>query len=133
MKQLKTQTPIADIRRIHRRSEDSCRHAPTEVRNGEKCRCLYCTSWSVYHHIFPFTQSIIIYMSLIVYILIKVLTCVLGGYGTMEELLEMITWSQLGIHEKPVRWVLLFFPIIFKIWQMGSFQHLIINIIVVVF
>lgn len=26
----------------------------------------------------------------------------LGGYGTMEELLEMITWSQLGIHEKPV-------------------------------
>ncbi|KAL5708540.1 Cytokinin riboside 5'-monophosphate phosphoribohydrolase log8 [Ranunculus cassubicifolius] len=25
-----------------------------------------------------------------------------GGYGTMEELLEMITWSQLGIHDKPV-------------------------------
>ncbi|PSS24460.1 Cytokinin riboside 5'-monophosphate phosphoribohydrolase [Actinidia chinensis var. chinensis] len=25
-----------------------------------------------------------------------------GGYGTMEELLEVITWSQLGIHEKPV-------------------------------
>ncbi|XP_068641937.1 cytokinin riboside 5'-monophosphate phosphoribohydrolase LOG8-like [Aristolochia californica] len=25
-----------------------------------------------------------------------------GGYGTMEELLEMITWSQLGIHTKPV-------------------------------
>ncbi|KAJ6743408.1 CYTOKININ RIBOSIDE 5'-MONOPHOSPHATE PHOSPHORIBOHYDROLASE LOG4-RELATED [Salix viminalis] len=25
-----------------------------------------------------------------------------GGYGTMEELLEMITWSQLGIHKKPV-------------------------------
>ncbi|XP_021652188.2 cytokinin riboside 5'-monophosphate phosphoribohydrolase LOG8 isoform X1 [Hevea brasiliensis] len=24
-----------------------------------------------------------------------------GGYGTMEELLEMITWSQLGIHKKP--------------------------------
>lgn len=27
---------------------------------------------------------------------------VLGGYGTMEELLEMITWAQLGIHKKPV-------------------------------
>jgi predicted Rossmann-fold nucleotide-binding protein len=27
----------------------------------------------------------------------------LGGYGTMEELLEIISWSQLGIHEKPVR------------------------------
>jgi len=25
-----------------------------------------------------------------------------GGYGTMEELLEMIAWAQLGIHEKPV-------------------------------
>ncbi|KAL5221424.1 hypothetical protein ABZP36_026137 [Zizania latifolia] len=25
-----------------------------------------------------------------------------GGNGTMEELLEMITWSQLGIHDKPV-------------------------------
>ncbi|KAJ0095596.1 hypothetical protein Patl1_17185 [Pistacia atlantica] len=24
-----------------------------------------------------------------------------GGYGTMEELLEVITWSQLGVHEKP--------------------------------
>ncbi|XP_076910832.1 cytokinin riboside 5'-monophosphate phosphoribohydrolase LOG8-like [Bidens hawaiensis] len=24
-----------------------------------------------------------------------------GGYGTMEEVLEMITWSQLGIHKKP--------------------------------
>ena len=25
-----------------------------------------------------------------------------GGFGTFEELLEMITWSQLGIHRKPV-------------------------------
>ncbi|XWS17621.1 hypothetical protein CRYUN_Cryun33cG0082900 [Craigia yunnanensis] len=25
-----------------------------------------------------------------------------GGYGTMEELLEMITWSQLGIHKKTI-------------------------------
>ncbi|KAF5473924.1 hypothetical protein F2P56_005871 [Juglans regia] len=25
-----------------------------------------------------------------------------GGYGTMEELLEVITWAQLGIHRKPV-------------------------------
>ncbi|XP_077213271.1 cytokinin riboside 5'-monophosphate phosphoribohydrolase LOG8-like [Tasmannia lanceolata] len=25
-----------------------------------------------------------------------------GGYGTMEELLEMITWSKLGIHDKPI-------------------------------
>jgi uncharacterized protein (TIGR00730 family) len=26
----------------------------------------------------------------------------LGGYGTLEELLEVITWAQLGIHRKPV-------------------------------
>ncbi|WOL11688.1 putative cytokinin riboside 5'-monophosphate phosphoribohydrolase LOG4 [Canna indica] len=25
-----------------------------------------------------------------------------GGYGTMEELLEVIAWFQLGIHDKPV-------------------------------
>ncbi|XP_040966466.1 cytokinin riboside 5'-monophosphate phosphoribohydrolase LOG3-like, partial [Gossypium hirsutum] len=26
----------------------------------------------------------------------------LGGYGTLEELLEVIAWAQLGIHDKPV-------------------------------
>lgn len=25
-----------------------------------------------------------------------------GGYGTMEELFEVITWGQLGLHQKPV-------------------------------
>ncbi|KAI8968308.1 hypothetical protein BDF20DRAFT_828165 [Mycotypha africana] len=25
-----------------------------------------------------------------------------GGFGTMEEMLEMITWSQLNIHTKPI-------------------------------
>ena len=25
-----------------------------------------------------------------------------GGYGTFEELLEVITWAQLGIHRKPI-------------------------------
>ncbi|KAL3628157.1 Cytokinin riboside 5'-monophosphate phosphoribohydrolase log7 [Castilleja foliolosa] len=25
-----------------------------------------------------------------------------GGYGTLEELLEVITWAQLGIHRKPM-------------------------------
>ena len=25
-----------------------------------------------------------------------------GGWGTMEEMFEMLTWGQLGLHEKPV-------------------------------
>src|ERR1700759_5123656 len=25
-----------------------------------------------------------------------------GGFGTLEELMEQLTWSQLGLHEKPV-------------------------------
>ncbi|CAN5288694.1 TIGR00730 family Rossman fold protein [soil metagenome] len=25
-----------------------------------------------------------------------------GGYGTLEELLEIITWAQLGLHHKPI-------------------------------
>jgi uncharacterized protein (TIGR00730 family) len=25
-----------------------------------------------------------------------------GGYGTFEELFEVITWQQLGIHRKPI-------------------------------
>ncbi len=25
-----------------------------------------------------------------------------GGYGTLEELFEMVTWNQIGIHSKPI-------------------------------
>ena len=25
-----------------------------------------------------------------------------GGYGTFEELFEIITWAQLGLHQKPI-------------------------------
>jgi uncharacterized protein (TIGR00730 family) len=25
-----------------------------------------------------------------------------GGFGTLEELLEIVTWAQLGIHRKPI-------------------------------
>lgn len=37
------------------------------------------------------------------FFLIFYMVCIhLGGYGTLEELLEVITWAQLGIHDKPV-------------------------------
>jgi len=25
-----------------------------------------------------------------------------GGYGTLDELMEAVTWAQLGLHDKPV-------------------------------
>jgi len=25
-----------------------------------------------------------------------------GGYGTLEELFEVVTWGQLGLHQKPI-------------------------------
>ena len=25
-----------------------------------------------------------------------------GGFGTLEELMEVVTWQQLGFHEKPI-------------------------------
>lgn len=33
---------------------------------------------------------------------IKRVLMFIGGYGTLEELLEVIAWAQLGIHDKPV-------------------------------
>jgi predicted Rossmann-fold nucleotide-binding protein len=37
----------------------------------------------------------------------------IGGYGTLEELLEVITWAQLGIHKKPVNTILYLFLVLF--------------------
>lgn len=34
--------------------------------------------------------------------MLKKFPYIVGGYGTMEEVMEMTTWSQLGIHDKPV-------------------------------
>ena len=106
---------LPDIRRNRWRSENCSRHAPKKGRNGKTCRCLHCPSWYMYSHS---KQLLVhkIYMHACTrthaHAHAHARTCVessfraifsLGGYGTMEELLEIISWSQLGIHEKPVR------------------------------
>jgi hypothetical protein len=40
------------------------------------------------------------------------LSVLIGGYGTLEELLEVITWAQLGIHKKPVNTILYLFLVL---------------------
>uniref|UniRef100_A0A452XH83 Cytokinin riboside 5'-monophosphate phosphoribohydrolase n=1 Tax=Aegilops tauschii subsp. strangulata TaxID=200361 RepID=A0A452XH83_AEGTS len=49
-----------------------------------------------------------------------------GGYGTLEELLEVITWAQLGIHKKPM-WLLINFTLMAtnycKDFNQRSYQH----------
>jgi hypothetical protein len=42
---------------------------------------------------------------------LTLLICATGGYGTLEELLEVITWAQLGIHKKPVSNQLVLIPL----------------------
>lgn len=46
----------------------------------------------------------------------------------MEELLEVIAWSQLGIHEKPVRYIFLFvlYLIFFSILHFNNINGLFI-------
>ncbi|KAJ6906474.1 cytokinin riboside 5'-monophosphate phosphoribohydrolase LOG5-like [Populus alba x Populus x berolinensis] len=39
---------------------------------------------------------------LVSFFILVVINDVFGGYGTLEELLEVTTWAQLGIHDKPV-------------------------------
>ena len=43
-------------------------------------------------------------MTVIIYTNLLEIYIPIGGYGTLEELLEVITWAQLGIHDKPVRY-----------------------------
>jgi predicted Rossmann-fold nucleotide-binding protein len=39
-----------------------------------------------------------------------IIYALVGGYGTLEELLEVIAWAQLGIHSKPVMQLLMTAP-----------------------
>lgn len=51
-----------------------------------------------------------------------------GGYGTFEELLEVITWSQLGIHAKPVSFLLFMLCRILLIQRLLSLCHILLKI-----
>jgi len=92
------------------------RYAWKEGRDGSESWCFHCSSWYLHDHIFTSLQALLlmlkrqehIYISLNKIYCWLLIDCSLlfsvneGGYGTFEELLEMITWSQLGIHNKPV-------------------------------
>lgn len=43
-----------------------------------------------------------------------------GGYGTLEELLEVITWAQLGIHKKPVKSIFHLFSDKIILWNLKA-------------
>lgn len=90
---------LADFRRDYWRSENSSRYAPEEVRDGQTCRCFHCTPWSIQTEPYKYNLFWLLLLRMLLYP--PPLTSS-GGYGTMEELLEVIAWSQLGIHEKPV-------------------------------
>jgi predicted Rossmann-fold nucleotide-binding protein len=50
-----------------------------------------------------------------------------GGYGTLDELLEVIAWAQLGIHSKPVSAVLVDTPVVRRgsehAWSIARVGH----------
>ncbi|KAF3328250.1 carboxy-lyase [Carex littledalei] len=49
-----------------------------------------------------------------------------GGYGTLEELLEVITWAQLGIHKKPKLFIMFISyinsPLLVAVWTKAQVQ-----------
>ena len=50
-----------------------------------------------------------------------------GGFGTMEELFEMLTWSQLGLHQKPIGILNtngFYDPLLLQIQQMQTYGFL---------
>lgn len=95
-----------DYWRDNWRSKSRIRNASTQSRNGSSSWCIYCIAWYFYFFPFPFSPPILFpfrksWTSLKGnYLTFPLLA---GGYGTLEELLEVITWAQLGIHEKPVQ------------------------------
>ncbi|RWV96355.1 hypothetical protein GW17_00040945 [Ensete ventricosum] len=96
---------LADNRGDCRRGEGSGRYASKEGRDGEALRCLYCFTWLVYKPADFSALSSHPGISLVCFLTLDSTAtecwCA-GGYGTLEELLEVITWAQLGIHDKPV-------------------------------
>ncbi|KFK28516.1 hypothetical protein AALP_AA7G006700 [Arabis alpina] len=69
-------------------------------------RCCFFFSWRVYEGglhvlglVFVTLRISFISKSMLKGVCVKFGIFVSGGYGTMEELLEMITWSQLGIRK----------------------------------
>ncbi|ONM40888.1 carboxy-lyase isoform X1 [Zea mays] len=98
---------ILDAQRGHWRacwgSKGRLRHAREEGRDGPLRRCLHSVTWYALCSMhcregFGHTvgkKGFRVFDT-------RSLGLSAGGYGTLEELLEVITWAQLGIHKKPV-------------------------------
>lgn len=80
---------VKEVADMHQRKAEMAKHADAFIAIPGRI------SW-------PGTLSHLFFHHILMYFSIK-FSIFLGGYGTMEELLEVITWSQLGIHDKPVR------------------------------
>lgn len=80
---------VKEVADMHQRKAEMAKHADAFIAIPGRTSWLGTLSHLFFHHILMcFSIKFLIF---------------LGGYGTMEELLEVITWSQLGIHDKPVR------------------------------
>ncbi|CAG7902706.1 unnamed protein product [Brassica rapa] len=77
---------VADM---HQRKAEMARHSDAFIALPEQDEALNLSNNII---------VIIMYKDYNLFLLLKYT----GGYGTLEELLEVITWAQLGIHDKPV-------------------------------
>lgn len=78
-------------------------HAPKESWNVPYGRCIHSSTWYFITLEIAVSNDLLTCIFQIMHLFLYFNQLVIGGYGTLEELLEVITWAQLGIHKKPVK------------------------------